>query len=99
MGRYAACTMSKREASKSHQPVSGGIVGSPVFWIAVIVVAVGGMIWLALPRTSQPAAASLAPAPAADAGTTAEVIPDKILGRWMRNEEAAALDPAELLPA
>jgi hypothetical protein len=58
------------------------MLGSPVFWIVIIVVAVGAAIWLALPHggSSRPApadAAKAAPAPG-------ESPVEKLKGRWLR---------------
>jgi hypothetical protein len=76
--------MKHNDGAKSHQPSGGGVFGSPLFWIAVIVIAVGAMIWLALPKSQSAAPRPKTSAEVAPAASGA--LPEKVIGRWLRND-------------
>ncbi len=76
--------MSKSSNASRHEPPSGGIFGNPVFWIAIIVIAVGAAIWLALPHGSTARSATTASAPAKADSAAASSPVEKLKGRWLR---------------
>ncbi len=75
--------MKHNSDGKSHTPAGGGIFGSPFFWIAVIVAAVGTMIWLALPK---PQTLVERPKASGTSEVSSDALPEKVIGRWLRND-------------
>jgi hypothetical protein len=83
-----------RMSKKSKAPEPTGLTGSPVFWIIVILVVAGLLLWFAVPRfdrppsaadTGSPATPATASTPAAPkAATAGAVAPEKLHGRWLR---------------
>jgi len=78
-------------SKKSKAPQSAGLTGSPIFWVIVILVVAGLLVYYAVPRfeTHPPAAdtgssGTSAAAPAPKPVPPGAVSPDKLVGRWVR---------------
>jgi hypothetical protein len=84
--------MSKK--NKATEPT--GLTGSPVFWIIVLLVVAGLLLWFAVPRfekpqpvadTGSPTTPATASTPAAPKAVPAGALaPEKLLGRWLRSD-------------